>query len=130
MANDNANASTVSVVDLFEVDGSDNSVFLDFRAGAEGQASLTTVKINRTVVEEDVEGSFEQPLSIGANADLDGKTLRIKTTITDLSDLTNDTFIDITITGGAQDYHHRFEKTVTNERDSVFYSANIIFFKR
>ncbi|HTD93229.1 MAG TPA: hypothetical protein VK644_05435 [Chitinophagaceae bacterium] len=130
MPDNESHQSTIALEDLYEVSNSGDLVSLSVRTGARGQKSLTTVKLNRTIKVKDVNGSIDKPLPLGSGAELAGKTLRIKTEITDISDETNDTFIDVRITGGPNEYRHKVEKTVIADNDSVLYTADIEFFTR
>jgi hypothetical protein len=122
--------STIALEDLYEINNTDDGISLIVRTGAKGQKSLTTVKLNRTIKVKDVNGSIDKPLALGSGAGLVGKTLRIKTEITDISDQSNDTFIDLRIMGGPSEYRHKIEKTVAADNDSVLYTADIEFFTR
>jgi hypothetical protein len=60
-------------------------------------------------------------LSIGKG--LKGKTLTVKSIVTDINDMTNLTNIRYVLTGGSDDAQHDLEVTVDREGDSAVYRA-------
>jgi hypothetical protein len=120
--------AVVAIEDFYKLTKRNTDISLLIETGAEGQGSLTTIKINRKTIVRDIAGSMTEPLLIGKSNDLRGSILRVKTIISDLSKKTDDTSIRINITGGVQDYINKVEKTVGAEGESVLYTATIEFF--
>ena len=127
--------STVTIRDSYELNNSTVDVLLDIKIGAEGQSSLTEVKLTdpktgeSRIIVTDISGSFNEPVACGTNEDLPKKVLKISTLVQDISPDTDDTFEDIRITGGKDEFHQRMEKTVSSQGETVFYTATIRFFK-
>lgn len=66
-------------------------------------------------------------LAVGKGAKLRGKSLRVKTVVTDVSDKTNRTSVTYELKGGAQPAEFSLEGTVAEEGDSIIYRASIDF---
>jgi len=66
-------------------------------------------------------------LIIGNGSDIIGKTLSIKTVITDVSDKTNVLTVQYTLKGGETDKNYDLKDEVSEEGDSVIFRANFEF---
>ncbi|GAB4376167.1 MAG: hypothetical protein Kow0042_22210 [Calditrichia bacterium] len=66
-------------------------------------------------------------LKIGRGTEIIGKTLKIKSTVTDVNDKTNHTSITYKFTGGVSDQEFRFSEDVEEEGDSIIYRAEFTF---
>ncbi|HXF48795.1 MAG TPA: hypothetical protein VNL73_05150 [Verrucomicrobiae bacterium] len=86
----------------------------------EAQLGSSLVKLN------DVELGIGQinNLSIGRGSDIAGKTLFIKTVVTDVNDKTNLTSVGYVFKGGKVDKRYDLNATVNEEGGSVIYRAN------
>ena len=62
-------------------------------------------------------------LTVPADGGLQGKTLTVKSIVTDINDMTNITNLRYVLTGGADDAQHDLEATVDREGDSAVYRA-------
>jgi hypothetical protein len=121
--------STKTTLDtLYLINNTRRNVSLELNIGAQGQKSLTTVRLNNNVVVENLDGDLLKT-KIGLNADLKGKILKIVCTITDTSRITNLTFLNIKITGGVLTRSYPLYKTVDSEGESVDYYCFIEFYK-
>ena len=122
-ADDNTSLDT-----LYILDGSDNTVSLEVKVGAQGQTSDMTIKLNNSIVKANHPGDFpETPL--GNNRQLDGKKLNIVATIADTSRTTNFTGLTINLKGGVSPDSFSLFKTVDAEGASADYICIIEFFK-
>ena len=117
-----------SLTDIYMVDDSGKEVKLNLGIGAAKQKSLSKIKLGRNILLDEHEGSVKN-LHLGSNASLKGKFLNIKTVVTDINGLPNETFLELGITGGPiGDFNSKLSKTVLNDGDSVFYEIEIFFF--
>ena len=113
---------------LYIVDDSNNQVTLEVNAGAQGQTSDMTIKLDNNSVAKNITGDFIET-SIGTNRQLAGKVLRIVATIADTSRDTNFTSLTIHLKGGEENNDFPLSKTVSSEGDSADYICRIEFFK-
>ncbi len=113
---------------LYIVDGSDNAVSLEIKAGAEEQTSDMTIRLDNTVVAENHAGDLPAT-ALGTNKSINGKKLRIVATITDTSRKTNFTSLSIRLTGGISAISFDLSKTVDDEGASADYLCLIEFFR-
>jgi len=113
---------------LYITDGSENDITLEINAGAEGQTSDMTVKLNSSILAENLSGDFLQT-PIGTNQSLNGKKLNIVATIADTSRDTNFTSLTIRLRGGMQPADFPLSKAVDEEGGSVDYLCIIEFFQ-
>lgn len=120
-------ATNTTLDTLYIVNSSNRKVTLELLVGEEGQTSLTNIKLNNGSVITDLAGNFEKA-EIGKNADLNGKVLRITTTIADTSKTTNLTSLTIKLSGGFLTRTYPLFKLVDSEGESVDYICNIEFF--
>lgn len=124
---DTAPAEKTTLDTLYVIDNSPNPVRVDIKVGAAGQTSNMTVKLDDTVLAQDISGNFPETV-IGTNALLNGKKLTIAATIADTSRETNLTTLTILVKGGASDKEFPLAKTVNDEGDSADYLCHIEFF--
>ena len=120
--------SSTSLTDIYHVEETDNPVNISLTIGEEGQSSLSVIKIDNHVLENNLVGSVLN-LDIGSNSSIAFKFLTILTIITDVDPEHNMTRIDFEISGGRGDYFHSMEKTVLNQGDSVAYKIEIFFIR-
>jgi hypothetical protein len=113
---------------LYITDGSDNDITLEVNAGAQGQTSDMTIKLNSTIVTENLSGDFAETI-LGTNNSLNGKKLNIVATIADTSRETNFTSLTIHLRGGAGPADFPLSKAVDEEGGSVDYLCIIEFFE-
>ena len=66
-------------------------------------------------------------LKLGDGPRLAGKTLTVKTVVTDVSDQTNHTRVTYRLKGGKSDGTYALDATVEQEGDSVIYRASFQF---
>lgn len=64
-------------------------------------------------------------VAVGAGPQIRGKTLSVKSVVTDVNDATNHTSITYRLSGGAADQAFSQSATVDAEGDSVIYKATI-----
>jgi hypothetical protein len=113
---------------LYILDGSDNTVTLEVNAGAQGQTSDMTIKLDGSIITENRAGDFPKTV-LGTNKALNGKKLSIVATIADTSRETNFTSLMIHLKGGAIPNDFPLSKTVDNEGESADYLCLIEFFQ-
>lgn len=113
---------------LYIIDGSDNDITLEVNAGAEGQTSDMTIKLNKSIVTENLSGDFAETV-LGTNRSLNGKKLNIAATIADTSRETNFTSLTIHLKGGTIPADFPLSKAVEEEGGSVDYLCIIEFFQ-
>jgi len=113
---------------LYIIDGSDNDISLEVNAGAEGQTSDMTIKLNNSIVTENLSGDFVET-ALGTNKSLNGKKLNIVATIADTSRETNFTSLTIHLKGGTGPADFPLSKAVEEEGGSVDYLCIIEFFR-
>ena len=124
---ENSTAKT-SLTDIYMVDNSEKEIKINLNIGAAMQKGLSRIKLGRTVLLDQHEGSVKN-LSLGSNAGVKGKFLNIKTVVIDIAGLPNETFLELEITGGVNGkFSSSLSKTVLNDGDSVFYEIEIFFF--
>lgn len=121
-------ASKTNLDTLYLVNDKIRKVKLNITVGDEGQTSLLTVRLNKTVLFENHEGDLLN-CEIGNNNELNGKKLKIVATISDTSRKTNLTFLNIKLNGGVLIRNYPLYKTVENEGDAADYYCNIEFYK-
>ena len=97
------------------------------KTGDKGQTSLTNVKLDNQVIIETQQGNVNKT-PLGKNNELNGKKLKITTTISDTSRETNLTFVTIKVSGGFLPRTYPLFKLVDNEGDSADYYCVIEFF--
>lgn len=66
-------------------------------------------------------------LNLGEGAALVGKTLRVKSLVSDTNDMTNRVSIGYRLTGGAEDWDGKVTETVEREGDSVIFRLAVRF---
>jgi len=113
---------------LYIVNASSNDVTLEVNAGAAGQTSDMTVRLDNDIIVENLAGDFQEK-AIGANNQLNGKKLSIVATIADTSGETNLTSLTIHLKGGVTPVVFPLAKTVDNDGESADYLCLIEFFK-
>ena len=121
-------ASKTNLDTLYLVNDKNRKIKLNITVGDEGQSSMLTVRLNKTVLIENHEGDLID-YEIGNNNELNGKKLKIVATISDTSRTTNLTFLNIKINGGVLTRNYPLYKTVENEGDAADYYCNIEFYK-
>ena len=121
-------ASKTNLDTLYLVNDKNRKVKLNITVGDEGQTSMLTVRLNKTVLIEDHEGNLID-CEIGNNSELNGKKLKIVATISDTSRKTNVTFLNLKINDGVLTSNYPLYKTVENEGDAADYYCNIEFYK-
>lgn len=123
-----ANAENTALDTLYIINGSDNAITLEVNVGAEEQTSDMTIKVDDTIITENHPGDF--PVTIlGTNKSLNGKKLSIIATITDTSQKTNFTSLNIHLKGGPVANDFNLSKTVYADGASADYLCLIEFFK-
>ena len=113
---------------LYIVNASPNDVTLEVNAGAAGQTSDMTIRLDNEIIAENLAGDFREK-KIGTNNQLNGKKLSIVATIADTSGETNLTSLTIRIKGGVIPAVFPLSKTVANDGESADYLCLIEFFK-
>ncbi len=104
------------------------NINLNLLISAPGQTSTSVVSLDDIPINESpLKGDVF--LTLGSNAKLDKKVLRITTIVTDTSRESNQTGVDVKIKGGLLDKEYPLQAEVLNEGDSVVYSI-IIRFKK
>ena len=66
-------------------------------------------------------------LAVGKGPKLTGKSLKVKTVVTDVNDKTNRTSVTYELKGGVQPAEFSLEGTVAEEGDSIIYRASFDF---
>ena len=112
---------------VYSVDASGNNVTLEVNAGAAGQTSDMTIKLDDTVLANAIAGDFPET-ALGSNSSLNGKKLSIVANIADTSRETNLTTLTIHLKGGREPADFPLAKTVEEENESVDYMCLIEFF--
>ena len=120
----------ITLNDFYLVDNSANDVKVELKIGAIGQKGLSSLNLgNGKFNKENVKGDLPQT-SIGENKDLDMKKLTVLTTISDTSKQTNNTNLEIILTGGLNKKSYSLNKTVNSEGDSADYICVIQFIEK
>lgn len=120
-------AEKTSLDTLYIVNSSNNPVTLQVIAGAEGQTSDMTIKLDDTAIAENLAGDFKET-ALGSNKELNGKKLSIVATIADTSGTTNLTSLTIQLKGGIATGEFPLSKTVDEDGESEDYLCLIEFF--
>lgn len=121
------NAQTTLNTAYFLNDTKEN-ITLNLLISVPGQTSTSIVSLDDIPINESpLKGDVF--ITLGSNAQLDKKVLRITTIVTDTSRESNQTGVDVKIKGGVLDKEYPLQAEVLNEGDSVFYSI-IIRFKK
>ena len=113
---------------LYIVNASTNDVTLEVNAGAAGQTSDMTIRLDNDIIVENLAGDFGEK-SIGTNSQLNGKKLSIVATIADTAGDTNLTSLTIRLKGGVTPVVFPLSKTVDTDGASADYLCLIEFFK-
>ena len=117
----------ITLNDFYTVDNSTNDVKIELKIGAIGQKGLSSLNLaNGKFNKENVKGNLS-PTSISKNKDLDMMKLTILTTIADTSKQTNNTNLEIILTGGLNKKTYSLNRTVDAEGDSADYICVIQF---
>jgi len=90
----------------------------------DAQLGASVLKIDSKEIKR---GDKIQNFNVGNGPKLKGKTLSIKTVVTDVNDKTNHTSVTYKLKGGAKDNDFYLDATVDNEGDSVIYRAKFNF---
>jgi hypothetical protein len=109
----------VSLNTTYHVD--DGVVTLTIVIG-DGQLGSSRVSLDDTIIGQ---GDAIENLRLGEGSGLDGKTLAVKSVVTDVNDQTNHTSITYSLRGGAAPADYELDATVAEEGDSVIYRATI-----
>jgi len=112
---------------LYVVNDSTGNITLEVNAGAEGQTSDMTIKLDDKIIAQNLAGDFPETV-IGTNKKLNGQKLTIVATIADTSQETNLTSLTIHLKGGVGHADFPLSKTVDDEGASVDYLCLIEFF--
>lgn len=120
--------SQTSLTDEYQVNTTQDDITINLIPGDLGQASISLVKLENDVLADDHLGSIDD-LFIGSNAFVANKFLSITTIITDVSENSNGTSVDLSIIGGIIPFQSKMAKIVTSQGDSVAYKIEIFFFQ-
>jgi hypothetical protein len=104
---------------IYEINNSEDEISLSMSVG-KGQISSTTIFFNHQILETGIENGFRNKL-IGKNRLLNNSILAVDITVKDVNPTTNDTLIDIKLSGGATDQHQRYSETAQKDGDLVHY---------
>lgn len=120
-------ASKTTLDTLYLVNSGNRKINLEIIVGEEGQSSFTSIKLDKVLINPEFKGNLEKT-EIGTNSVLNGKILRISSTIADTSKKTNLTSLSITLSGGFMTRNYPLYKLVDSEGDSADYLCNIEFY--
>ena len=110
------------------LNGTNENITLELLISPPGQTSTSVISLDDIPINESpLKGDVF--LTLGSNAKLDKKVLRITTIVTDTSKESNQTGVDVIIKGGVVDKEYPLQEVVLSEGDSVAYSI-IIRFKK
>lgn len=98
------------------------SLYLTIFIG-DAQLGTSVVSLNGNKIAEGVINN----LLIGGSTQLKGKSLNVKTIVSDVSDKTNHTSVTYLMSGGLRDTEYKLEATVAVEGDSIVYKAEFNF---
>jgi hypothetical protein len=120
--------SQTSLTDEYQINATQEDITINLIPGDIGQASISLVKLENTVLADEHLGSLDD-FVIGSNISVANKFLSIITIITDVSQNSNGTSIDFSIQGGVRPFSTKMVKLVTSQGDSVGYKIEIFFFE-
>src|ERR1044071_7531643 len=101
--------NTVVSTKLYAITDSQEELLLSMAVG-KAQISSSSIRLNAKLIEANLEGGFENQ-KIGINKDLDNSMLTIDVTVKDVNPQTNETLIDVKLTGGKSDHIQRYSET-------------------
>jgi len=110
----------VSLETTYHVDSGD--ILLTIAIG-DGQLGSSRVSLDGKRV---AKGDAIKNLLLGKGSKLVGKTITIKSVVTDVNDQTNHTSILYSLRGGAAPADYELKATVMEEGDSIIYRATIV----
>lgn len=102
-----------------------NHVIVELIYGDPGQSSSTVMHLDGIELEDGTPGDIVR--NLGPGSGLDGKTLDITASVTDTSRTSNHTEMIVRLRGGATFREFVLSENVTEEGETVFYSAIIRF---
>lgn len=117
-----------TITDTYKLKSTNNIITLTVIPGATGQSCLTDVFLDKKKILSSVKDKIEDH-RLGTSNDLVLKRLEIFTLITDVQGLPDITSFEIVLHGGVLDYNVKLENTVSEQGQSIGYTANILFFR-
>lgn len=117
-----------TITDTYKLKSTNNIITLTVIPGATGQICLTDVFLDKKKILSSVKDKIEDH-RLGTSNDLVLKRLEIFTLITDVQGLPDITSFEIVLHGGVLDYNVKLENTVSEQGQSIGYTANILFFR-
>ena len=121
--------SQFSLTTSYQVDNSDNPVFMNLIFGPLGISSMSKIKLDTLILANGETGSIED-FNIGSNINLNGKflTIFIIVTVTEITPVPVNVTADFSLTGGINDYRQSLSHIVNEVGNSIFFKIETFFF--